>query len=30
MAEAIAALVDATTENARLLIEMAHNNQNAP
>jgi hypothetical protein len=30
MAEAIAALVNATTENAGLLREMAQNNQNAP
>jgi hypothetical protein len=30
MAEAIAALVNATTENARLLREMAQNNQNGP
>jgi threonine aldolase len=30
MAEAIAALVNATVENARLLREMAQNNQNIP
>jgi hypothetical protein len=30
MAEAIAALVNATVENARLLREMAQNNQNGP
>jgi hypothetical protein len=30
MAEAIVALVNATAENARLLREMAQNNQNAP
>jgi hypothetical protein len=30
MTEAIAALVSATTKNARLLREMAQNNQNAP
>jgi hypothetical protein len=30
MAEAIAALVNATAENAWLLREMAQNNQNAP
>jgi hypothetical protein len=30
MAEAIAALINATAENARLLREMAQNNQNAP
>jgi hypothetical protein len=30
MVEAIAALVNATTENARLLREMAQKNQNAP
>jgi hypothetical protein len=30
MAEAITALVNATTENARLLREMDQNNQNAP
>jgi hypothetical protein len=30
MAEAIAALVNVTGENTRLLREMAQNNQNAP
>jgi hypothetical protein len=30
MVEAIAALVNVTAENARLLREMAQNNQNAP
>jgi threonine aldolase len=30
MAEAIAALVNATAENARLLREMSQNNQNIP
>jgi hypothetical protein len=30
MAEAIAALVNGTVKNARLLREMAQNNQNAP
>jgi hypothetical protein len=30
MVEAIAALVNATAENARLPREMAQNNQNAP
>jgi hypothetical protein len=30
MAEAIAALINATSENAQLLREMAQNNQNAP
>jgi hypothetical protein len=30
MVEAIAALVNATAKNARLLREMAQNNQNAP
>jgi hypothetical protein len=30
MEEAIAALINATSENAQLLREMAQNNQNAP
>jgi hypothetical protein len=30
LAEAMVALVNATAENARLLREMAHHNQNAP